>query len=50
MFTRLTACPRLHGVDVAARCGWRGAHSNDWTGVLIALCGMLMIVAGWGRT
>lgn len=22
----------------------------DWTGALIALCGMLIIVAGWGRT
>ena len=21
----------------------------DWTGALIALCGMLIIVAGWGR-
>ncbi|HGU0818078.1 TPA: YnfA family protein, partial [Escherichia coli] len=21
-----------------------------WTGALIALCGMLIIVAGWGRT
>ena len=22
----------------------------DWTGAFIALCGMLIIVAGWGRT
>ncbi|EIN61354.1 hypothetical protein ECPA9_2476 [Escherichia coli PA9] len=22
----------------------------DWTGPLIALCGMLIIVVGWGRT
>lgn len=22
----------------------------DWTGALIALCGILIIVAGWGRT
>lgn len=22
----------------------------DWAGALIALCGMLIIVAGWGRT
>lgn len=22
----------------------------DWTGALIAFCGMLIIVAGWGRT
>ncbi|MBJ8988887.1 YnfA family protein, partial [Citrobacter koseri] len=21
----------------------------DWSGALIALCGMLIIVAGWGR-
>lgn len=40
----------LHGVDVAARCGWREMTLYDWTGALIALCGMLIIVAGWGRT
>lgn len=22
----------------------------DWTGAVVALCGMLIIVAGWGRT
>jgi small multidrug resistance family-3 protein len=22
----------------------------DWAGALVALCGMLIIVAGWGRT
>ena len=31
----------LHGVKLTL---------YDWTGALIALCGMLIIVAGWGRT
>ena len=43
-------------VDVCPPFNWlRGVDREkrslyDWTGALIALCGMLIIVAGWGRT
>ncbi len=40
----------LHGVDVAARCGWRETDFFMTGRALIALCGMLIIVAGQGRT
>ena len=33
-------CTALDGVKLSA---------YDWAGALIALCGMLIIVAGWGR-
>ena len=39
----------LHGVDVRVVDGVK-LTLYDWTGALIALCGMLIIVAGWGRT
>jgi drug/metabolite transporter superfamily protein YnfA len=34
---------------VAARGGRRQTQRYDWAGALVALCGMLIIVAGWGR-
>ena len=44
------------GVDVRTALIWLRVVDGvkltlyDWTGALIALCGMLIIVAGWGRT
>ena len=40
----------LHGVDVLRVVDGVKLTLYDWTGALIALCGMLIIVAGWGRT
>lgn len=46
----------LHGVYVCTALMWLRVVDGvkltlyDWTGALIALCGMLIIVAGWGRT
>ena len=52
----LTLHPAAGGVYVCTALMWLRVVDGvkltlyDWTGALIALCGMLIIVAGWGRT
>ena len=43
----LTLHPEASG-RVYAAYGVKLSH-YDWAGALVALCGMLIIVAGWGR-